>query len=492
MAEFCAVCLDEPEASSPSSLVTVPCKAGHRICQDCLLRCVQVNLKDHAATACPQVLECKFTFTVPELKVALGRSFTPQMEAEANAQAFEHHVKSSRSLASCPGPDCQWVVEVSDPTRRWNLRCPLCRTSSCTMCMFVPYHYCSCEDLRKHQAVWLHWQAVGRQKRRGDLKEHELRHAKEKQKRLQEYRRDEEYKERYCALCPHCNRIVQKLEGCDAMVCGRDAHGGNAQDGCGQSFDWKKAQKYKVMSMEAPVYAARGESGVSHGEFLRCDECHSSIVGLRFQCLCCPSYELCEACEPRLTEIDFHPSNHVFRIHSEAEHYTESARRRHARRPSAAEAPCASSGGMWEFQTGSGHWCPCPPHVQQQFSEALRTGQMVFTTKINEFLYQMDAAQQIQRNLQTDTTRRLRYRQPQGLPMGTWQFLTNSNRWKNCAEEMQPRLWEAHRKGDRTVDLGSHVVDFSQLVQTNKQTGKVRGIRVVGSVVDPLMRGLAP
>lgn len=38
--------------------------------------------------------------------------------------------------------------------------------------------------------------------------------------------------------CPKCGRLIEKLEGCDAMVCGNDAHGGNAQNGCGHSFSW--------------------------------------------------------------------------------------------------------------------------------------------------------------------------------------------------------------------------------------------------------------
>jgi hypothetical protein len=33
------------------------------------------------------------------------------------------------------------------------------------------------------------------------------------------------------------------MEGCDSMVCGRDYHGGNAQDGCGNRFDWATARR---------------------------------------------------------------------------------------------------------------------------------------------------------------------------------------------------------------------------------------------------------
>lgn len=46
--------------------------------------------------------------------------------------------------------------------------------------------------------------------------------------------------------CPHCGKTVYKVDGCDAMTCGRDASdkgGGNKQDGCGKRFNWKRDAK---------------------------------------------------------------------------------------------------------------------------------------------------------------------------------------------------------------------------------------------------------
>ena len=43
--------------------------------------------------------------------------------------------------------------------------------------------------------------------------------------------------------CPHCGFPVQKIEGCDQMVCGRDAHGVARFDGgCGRAFKWSEAR----------------------------------------------------------------------------------------------------------------------------------------------------------------------------------------------------------------------------------------------------------
>lgn len=96
-------------------------------------------------------------------------------------------------------------------------------------------------------------------------------------KRFEDLQRDEQWKAQHCRHCPACGRAVEKLQGimmrfffidlaigivpnsiellvsaclfsllgCDAMVCGTDAHGGNRQNGCGQSFRWSTAAPYQ-------------------------------------------------------------------------------------------------------------------------------------------------------------------------------------------------------------------------------------------------------
>lgn len=63
-------------------------------------------------------------------------------------------------------------------------------------------------------------------------------------RRYEELMNDEQYKAQNCRLCPSCKRVVQRLEGCDTMICGQDAHGGNVQSGCGTKFNWARAQPY--------------------------------------------------------------------------------------------------------------------------------------------------------------------------------------------------------------------------------------------------------
>jgi hypothetical protein len=71
-------------------------------------------------------------------------------------------------------------------------------------------------------------------------------------RRYDELIRDENYKVDQCRLCPSCRRVVERLEGCDTMICGQDAHGGNVQSGCGNKFNWSNAVAYQPSTQFQP------------------------------------------------------------------------------------------------------------------------------------------------------------------------------------------------------------------------------------------------
>jgi hypothetical protein len=85
-----------------------------------------------------------------------------------------------------------------------------------------------------------------RQKNENENRNRDLR------RRYEELMNDEQYKTQSCRLCPSCKRVVQRLEGCDTMICGRDAHGGNVQSGCGTKFNWAQAQPYTATATSQP------------------------------------------------------------------------------------------------------------------------------------------------------------------------------------------------------------------------------------------------
>jgi len=122
---------------------------------------------------------------------------------------------------------------------------------------------------------------------------------------------------------------VQKLEGCNAMICGRNYHGGDQQDGCGAKFTWTSATLYqpRVTRRELPKLDEEKKMSNSATEvrhlFMSCASCGvPNIKGPRFKCLHCESLSLCAACdrkcaatgEIRCSGASNHRPDHVFQI----------------------------------------------------------------------------------------------------------------------------------------------------------------------------------
>ena len=69
---------------------------------------------------------------------------------------------------------------------------------------------------------------------------------KEAEDRFKEFQESEVALSRFCRACPHCGCRIEKIDGCDAMVCGRDAHGVSIGLGCGKNFSWNGAPFYRA------------------------------------------------------------------------------------------------------------------------------------------------------------------------------------------------------------------------------------------------------
>jgi hypothetical protein len=141
---------------------------------------------------------------------------------------------------------------------------------------------------------------------------------------------------------------VHKTSGCDAMTCGQDAHGGNAQRGCGKHFTWGSNlgsgwPAAKPYTADLRQHGAKDDEGDGAGGAVRnerrlqldakeehllcagapllCDGCGDALVGPRLSCMQCPgTVDLCIGCvgkvvRSKLTLRDgsMHPKGHVFR-----------------------------------------------------------------------------------------------------------------------------------------------------------------------------------
>eukprot|EP01126_Amoeba_proteus_P001852 TRINITY_DN10579_c0_g1_i1.p1 TRINITY_DN10579_c0_g1~~TRINITY_DN10579_c0_g1_i1.p1 ORF type:complete len:272 (-),score=67.33 TRINITY_DN10579_c0_g1_i1:184-942(-) len=231
-------------------------------------------------------------------------------------------------VVGCPTPGCENFIEMDCLTVPLHCVCSACSAEFCSLCK-RDYHYrIGCSELMKLTKDWIEWNSNGRRNYHQLLEKEQKKevegYEKEKKKieernlellnRYQDLVEDEMWKEQNCRACPHCGRPIQKLSGCDSMLCGSDYHGGNLQTGCGQTLKWTQSQPYKSLGLVRPEMVEyqppNPKQRTFHGESLTCDNCQKNILGLRFSCVHCRLFNLCENCE---FKVDHH-KNHVFRI----------------------------------------------------------------------------------------------------------------------------------------------------------------------------------
>jgi len=170
---------------------------------------------------------------------------------------------------------------------------------------------------------WASWVSQGRRQYHGRLETaaqlvEQQRGVQNSLQRQRELEADEDYKAQNCRCCPKCGRVVQKLAGCDSMRCGENYHGGDKQDGCGATFNWTGAPKYKpkltrrvVPRLDIDRLKVEGKD--ARHFMVSCDHCGAAhIRGPRFRCVHCPSFNLCADCDFRAAAG--HSDEHVFEI----------------------------------------------------------------------------------------------------------------------------------------------------------------------------------
>jgi len=280
-----------------------------------------------------------------EIEQALPRFSTRPEDQDVVERVMNAYfiLTAPKHLTKCP--NCMMHIDPGD-----NKKCTcLCGVTFCAVCGRSPYHFhTTCNEVVFFSQKYNEWQFHGREQRLKSRAENEAAYAKALEQyeadrvrheqeataarqRLEEYKKDEMWKAENCRCCPHCHKPVSKIEGCDAMRCGYDTDTkNNQQPGCGKSFDWGKAPPYKpqITPSLGPVVPKINKSKpaqlevlhqwmIEEGEPLRCDGCHAAIVGLRFDCINCPSFSCCEICNAKIDIgcCDNHPSRgHIFKI----------------------------------------------------------------------------------------------------------------------------------------------------------------------------------
>jgi hypothetical protein len=290
----------------------------HKACRECAFNHVSTAIKDGTLAKCFAV-GCQHQVLVQEVALICG-DHSPLVARYD--QLLRDQLISSDTLVfvRCPAADCKQAVERSARGAQQLAICPTCRLHFCTNCVDV-YHYRStCAERIDLRDDWRRWVGADRAtywQQNEEMAAKAAVAAKRERARIDGLKRDEgrdeAWKAANCRHCPHCDRLVNKLEGCDAMCCGQDAHGGNLQHGCGHRFSWSAARPYRAVLPGAHLATAAVPSDDKRRhEHESCDHCRGDIVGLRFECVNCESFVLCERCE---VDVADHIKDHYFRIH---------------------------------------------------------------------------------------------------------------------------------------------------------------------------------
>lgn len=305
----CELCFD---VLSVAEMYTLNCPLSHRFCFDCIRRMIELNLKEGGVPVCPIIRPKPCGHHLSEIEIHqlfnADDCKRPDLVAKYNENQLKIGLSSLSGLVGCPSPDCNNFVVVDSPSgNRVKIHCDQCHFEFCSKCK-SRYHYgISCDQRVLVELRWEDWKINGAQQY-DELITVEAREKRKRdfQKRIEDFKKDERWKETHLRLCPGCSRPIEKVSGCDSMVCGRNYHGGDAQDGCGLNFDWNNAKPYKAV-IDLSVFEGINLETIddddikgakkSHADYLACDSCHSKITGLRFQCINCPSFYLCENCQ---------------------------------------------------------------------------------------------------------------------------------------------------------------------------------------------------
>ncbi len=305
----CAVCWDEIDVAQSFSF-----NCSHKVCRECAGRLLDISITGGSLAACP-VSDCRQTVSSMDVTAFFGQQ-NPMAKKYAEIE-LRQTLESSPAIMTCGTPNCpnQVLLDEVARVRPTCFRCTVCRSSTCTLCRAQPFHYrLSCDASVRARAKWLGALATicGGKNGSNNL----ALELKEKMGRYKELQEDEKLKARTCRLCSKCGRIIEKLDGCDSMICGRNAHGGGVQNGCGASLNWATLKPY-VPKLENPPQGNAIQkmflTTFTHSEFDRCTTCKDVITGPRFLCANCPEeISFCLKCISKFHETKHR--DHFFEI----------------------------------------------------------------------------------------------------------------------------------------------------------------------------------
>lgn len=290
--------------------------------------CAQEHLNSFVSDGNPNMkcYGCDHILSLNEIALLLGNGSVPQGKAHPSFETIDILKRDfvvgldPSEYAKCPTSGCSYFAARSENGAIEKVTCPRCDFTFCSNCRRVYHYRTTCAEVHQLQEAWRTWTVSGRSQYWQEDEEMRRRAeqlAGDERQRVKDVRKaeyeDEKWKAENCRHCPTCNRLVNKMDGCNAMRCGYDTDTkGNVQDGCRNKFDWTKAKPYTPVEVGANVtMIAVPQNEKRCHRFWKCDACGEDIVGLRFSCVNCASFSICERCE---AEYSDHISGHFFQI----------------------------------------------------------------------------------------------------------------------------------------------------------------------------------
>ena len=235
------------------------------------------------------------------------------------SQIYMEKIKTEDGFIECPREGCGWFGWLAgNASQTDGVVCQKCDFHFCIQCKKMAHTNTPCELMLSYARQWTEWLNTGRPRAlegmaKADLKfaaalqAHNARkeqHEADMRNREAQYKQmlaDERWKEQNCKRCPHCNFVINKLEGCNEMVCGKDYHGNVVQGGCGRVFHWLNAAKPYIadtghhpkvvdFAVALPQRAEEITLKLSDGMPLLCSVCSDQIRGPHAVCLHCTNW----------------------------------------------------------------------------------------------------------------------------------------------------------------------------------------------------------
>lgn len=386
------------ELVSTRDMFICECDCRHMLTYESFFRKILSDMRDRCVPACPLngiPSGCKYVLTqketedvvsavmqndawraelVDDATLALLELQPDQMlvngqrgwKSQLVSRIYMEKIITEGGFIECPQEGCGWFVEAHQARRfdanTQEIVCQKCGFRFCAECKKMSHLNTPCEQMLSYARQWDEWLETGRpralekmaqvdQQFGAALQAHNAmkeQHEADMRNRKTQYEQmlaDEKWKEKNCKRCPHCQFVVNKLDGCNEMVCGRDYHGNVVQGGCGKVFHWlNMALPYvadtghhpKVVnfSAAAPELAEEMKQKFAlDGTMLVCSLCSDKILGPHAVCLNCPNWgrngvptegmhQVCIKCQGSSAtahSCSTHLSSHVCRVFIETQ-----------------------------------------------------------------------------------------------------------------------------------------------------------------------------